>query len=31
MAIILETFSGFMPEEPSADEVIYELTAWLAP
>jgi len=27
-ALVLETSSGYLPEEPSADEVIYELSAW---
>lgn len=27
-AAILETSSGFLPDEPSASEVIYEVTSW---
>ena len=27
-ALRLETFSGFLPDEPSEDEVVYELSKW---
>lgn len=27
-AILLETSSGFLPDEPSEDEVVYELSTW---
>lgn len=27
-AVLLETFSGFLPDDPSEDEVVYELSKW---
>jgi len=27
-AVVLETSSGFLPDEPSENEVVYELTSW---